>query len=96
MNFEDALDTLIVAGITCLRHHDIKLKRAIEIAINYRELSPNTKAPVISAEQLDALQRWLAPMGVAAEADERAKIEDRKRRIGGKAAEPSAIRQVGG
>jgi hypothetical protein len=86
MNFEDALDTLIVTGITCLPSHDARLKRAIEIAINFRELSPNTKAPAISTEQLAALQKWLAPMRVAAEADERAEIEDRKRRI----------RQVGG
>jgi hypothetical protein len=40
MDFAGALDMLIAASITCLRNRDYKLKRAIEIAINYRSLSP--------------------------------------------------------
>jgi hypothetical protein len=59
MNFEDSLDVLIATSITCLRNRDHKLKRAIEIAINYRSLSP-ASARAISLEQLDALQKWLA------------------------------------
>ena len=58
MNFEDALDLLIATGITCLRNSNPKLKRAIEIAISYRELDP-TSPSAISLEQLDTLQRWL-------------------------------------
>ena len=65
MDFAGALDMLIAASITCLRNRDYKLRRAIKIAINYRSLSP---APVasntISLEELDELQKWLAPCGV--------------------------------
>jgi hypothetical protein len=60
MNFEDALDMLIATSITCLRNHDHRLKKAIQIAINYQALSPTPHIPAISLEQLDALQRWLA------------------------------------
>jgi hypothetical protein len=67
MDFARALDMLIAASITCLRNRDYRLKRAIEIAINYRSLSP---APVasntISLEELDELQEWLAPCGATA------------------------------
>ena len=45
MNFEVALDLLIATAITCLRHDNHKLRRAVEIAINYRELFPTTPPP---------------------------------------------------
>lgn len=51
MNFEVALDLLIATAITCLRHDNPKLRRAVEIAINYRELFPTTP-PAISLQQL--------------------------------------------
>lgn len=60
MNFEDALDLLIANAITCLGTGNPKLRRAVEIAISYRELS-STSAPVISLEQLNLLGAWLAP-----------------------------------
>ena len=63
MNFEHALDVLIATSITCLRNRDSKLNRAIEIAIQYRELSPNTRAPAISAAQLEALQKMVGANG---------------------------------
>ena len=47
MNFEVALDLLIATAITCLRHDNRKLRRGVEIAINYRELFPTTP-PAIS------------------------------------------------
>ena len=52
MNFEVALDLLIATAITCLRHDNPKLRRAVEIAINYRELFPTTP-PAISLQQLE-------------------------------------------
>jgi len=60
MNFEVALDLLIATAITCLRNDNRKLRRAVEIAINYRELSPTTP-PAISLEQLELLRAWLSP-----------------------------------
>ena len=54
MNFEVALDLLIATAITCLRHDNPKLRRAVEIAINYRELFPTTP-PAISLQQLELL-----------------------------------------
>jgi hypothetical protein len=45
MNFEDALDMLIAVGITNLRNSNPKLKRAIELAIHYREFSPTNHFP---------------------------------------------------
>jgi hypothetical protein len=75
MNFEDALDLLIATAITCLRNDNRKLRRAIEIAINYRELSPTTP-PAISLQQLELLGAWLPPkptgrsvLGVGATSD---------------------------
>ena len=42
MNFEVALDLLIATAITCLRHDNPKLRRAVEIASrHHRELSNN-------------------------------------------------------
>ena len=60
MNFEDALDLLIANAITCLGNGKPKLRRAVEIAIHYRELSP-TSPPAISLQQLELLGVWLAP-----------------------------------
>jgi hypothetical protein len=60
MNFEDALDLLIATAITCLGNGKPKLRRAVEIAIHYRELSP-TSPPAISLQQLELLGVWLAP-----------------------------------
>ena len=60
MNFEDALDLLIATAITCLRNDNRNLRRAVEIAISYRELSPTTP-PAISLEQLEILGSWLVP-----------------------------------
>ena len=45
MNFEVALDLLIATAITCLRHDNPKLRRAVEIAINYRELFQQRPPP---------------------------------------------------
>ena len=45
MNFEVALDLLIATAITCLRHDNPKLRRAVEIAINYREFSQQRPPP---------------------------------------------------
>jgi hypothetical protein len=59
MNFEVALDLLIATAITCLRHDNPKLRRALEIAINYRELFPTTP-PAISLQQLELLGAWLS------------------------------------
>ena len=59
MNFEVALDLLIATAITCLRHDNPKLRRAVEIAINYRELFPTTP-PAISLQQLELLGDWLS------------------------------------
>ena len=59
MNFEVALDLLIATAITCLRHDNHKLRRAVEIAINYRELFPTTP-PAISLQQLEVLGAWLS------------------------------------
>ena len=59
MNFEVALDLLIATAITCLRHDNPKLRRAVEIAINYRELFPTTP-PAISLQQLEVLGAWLS------------------------------------
>ena len=59
MNFEVALDLLIATAITCLRHDNHKLRRAVEIAINYRELFPTTP-PAISLQQLELLGDWLS------------------------------------
>ena len=59
MNFEVALDLLIATAITCLRHDNPKLRRAVEIAINYRELFPTT-SPAISLQQLELLAAWLS------------------------------------
>jgi hypothetical protein len=82
MNFEDALDLLIATSITCLGNGKPKLKRAVEIATSYRELSP-TSAPSISVEQLDALQMWFGAAGgfsaaslfhVSVDADERGDV----------------------
>ena len=58
MTFEDSLDLLIAVAITNLRNSNPKLKRAVEIAIHYRELSPTTP-PAISLEQLEILGSWL-------------------------------------
>jgi hypothetical protein len=58
MNFDDALDLLVAHAITCLGHNP-KLKRAVEICIQYRELSP-TSTSAISMEQLELLGAWLA------------------------------------
>ena len=58
MNFEAALGLLIATAITCLRHDNPKLRRAVEIAINYRELFPTTP-PAISLQQLELLGDWL-------------------------------------
>jgi hypothetical protein len=60
INFEDALDLLIATTVTCLRNDNRKLRRAIEVAISYRELSP-TSAPAISLQQLELLGDWLVP-----------------------------------
>ena len=60
MNFEDSLDMLIASAITCLGNGNPKLKRAVEICISYRELSP-ISAPAISLQQLEMLGAWLAP-----------------------------------
>ena len=59
MNFEVALDLLIATAITCFRHDNPKLRRAVEIAINYRELFPTTP-PAISLQQLELLGDWLS------------------------------------
>ena len=59
MNFEIALDLLIATAITCLQHDNPKLRRAVEIAINYRELFPTTP-PAISLQQLELLGAWLS------------------------------------
>ena len=59
MNFDDALDLLIATAITCLRHDNPKLRRAVEIAINYREFFPTTP-PAISLQQLELLGAWLS------------------------------------
>jgi hypothetical protein len=61
MNFEEALDLLIATAITCLRNDNRKLRRAIEVAINYRELSPTSAPPAISLKQLELLGAWLVP-----------------------------------
>jgi hypothetical protein len=86
MTFETSLDLLIATSITCLRNDNRKLRRAIEIAISYRALSP-TSEPAISSQELELLGAWLIPptavfMRAAAEADERDLIENQKRRIG--------------
>jgi hypothetical protein len=60
MNIEEALDLLIATAITCLRNDNRKLRRAVEIAINYRELSP-TRPPAISLQQLELLEALLSP-----------------------------------
>jgi hypothetical protein len=60
MTFETALDLLIATSITCLRNDNRKLRRAIELAIHYREFSPTTP-PAISLEQLEILGSWLVP-----------------------------------
>ena len=57
--FDDALDLLIANAITCLGNGNPKLRRAVEICIHYRELSP-TSAPAISTQQLEILGSWLA------------------------------------
>ena len=59
MNFEVALDLLIATAIARLRHDNPKLRRAVEIAINYRELFPTTP-PAISLQQLELLGAWLS------------------------------------
>jgi hypothetical protein len=61
MNFEDPLDLLIATAVTCLRNDNRKLRRAIEVAISYRELSPTSAPPAISLQQLELLGDWLAP-----------------------------------
>jgi hypothetical protein len=60
MDFAGALDVLIATAITCLRNDNRKLRRAVEIAINYRELSPTTP-PAISLQHLELLGAWLSP-----------------------------------
>ena len=60
MTFADALDALIATSITCLRNSNPRLKRAVEICINYRELSP-AGGPAISLQQLEMLGAWLCP-----------------------------------
>ena len=80
------MDLLIATAITCLRNDNRNLRRAIEIAISYRALSP-TSEPAISLQQLELLGAWLVPptavfMRAAAEVDERDLTENHKRRIG--------------
>lgn len=58
-DFEVALDLLIANAITCLGSGTPRLRRAIEICIRYRELSP-TSAPAVSTQQLEILGAWLA------------------------------------
>ena len=59
MNFEVALDLLIATAITCLRHDNPRLRRAVEIAFYYGELFPTTP-PAISLQQLELLGAWLS------------------------------------
>jgi hypothetical protein len=61
MNFEDALDLLIATAVTCLRNDNRKLRRAIEVAINYRGLSATSAPPAITLQQLELLGAWLVP-----------------------------------
>jgi hypothetical protein len=45
MNFEVALDLLIATAITCLRHDNPKLRRAVEIALITASFSQQRPPP---------------------------------------------------
>jgi hypothetical protein len=62
MTFPDALDILIAVGVSSLRSRDTRLRKALQVAVNYRSLEPERPGETrMTREQLDTLARWMMP-----------------------------------
>jgi hypothetical protein len=60
MTFEESLNALIAAGTSQLvgGRDNPRLRRALEVAVNYLLLSPHP--PVVTVEQIQMLEAWMA------------------------------------
>jgi hypothetical protein len=58
MSFGEALQHVVVTAVTQMRPEDQRLRRALQISINYQQLGQSP--PLITDEHLDALERWMA------------------------------------